>query len=149
MYWKSKIALHAREPKRLWVTFNNLLGRGHTGCKTIAPSYIADNIFEIFHRQGILCRDYTARSLQSSPTNSHLSIVGKVSGAELHQIILDSAPKSCKLDPSQCSLSRNLWTYSSPFLSSLANVLYKKASFHRRKKVHTGSTSEMWQSSHG
>jgi len=40
-YWEAKIARHAKDPKRLWATFNGLLGRHGAGSHSKTPEFSA------------------------------------------------------------------------------------------------------------
>jgi len=43
-YWEAKIARHAKDPKRLWATFNGLLGRHGAGSHSKTPEFSAKNL---------------------------------------------------------------------------------------------------------
>lgn len=40
-YWEAMFAPHANDPKRLWATFNDLLGRHGSGCHSNTPAFSA------------------------------------------------------------------------------------------------------------
>src|SRR6218665_2648345 len=42
-YWEAKIARHAKDPKRLWATFNGLLSRHGAGSHSKNPEFSAKN----------------------------------------------------------------------------------------------------------
>src|SRR6218665_1008322 len=47
-YWERKIALHSREPRKLWSTFNDILGRARPQSNASAPLFTGDAFLEAF-----------------------------------------------------------------------------------------------------
>src|SRR6218665_1077414 len=47
-YWEAKIETHADQPKRLWATFNALLGRGRADRSQSVPSFSGDESLTSF-----------------------------------------------------------------------------------------------------
>src|SRR6218665_2226479 len=58
-YWEAKIATHADQPKRLWATFNALLGRGRAERSQSVPSFSADEYLASFTNKGFNIRKDT------------------------------------------------------------------------------------------
>src|SRR6218665_3537473 len=102
-YWEDRIISHAKEPKRLWSTFNALLGRRRVQPEcTLGASAFTTEDFLTSHTTKILG---IRQATEGSPPPHHpstdcsLSSINKVIAEELRRIIIGSPPKSCELDP--------------------------------------------------
>src|SRR6218665_819671 len=60
--WEARIAAHSEQPKRLWATFNALLGRGRTDRSSNPPSFTAEDYLASFQAKVQTIRDDTAGS---------------------------------------------------------------------------------------
>ena len=115
--------IYAGDPKRLWATFNDLLGRGRAGRKPDTPSFTADGFLESFTSKILAIREATAGSPPPSfpSTDFSLSDLSPVSSQELRRIILASAPKTCELDPLPTFLLQEYVDVLLPLLTVLCN----------------------------
>ena len=122
-YWERKIALHSGEPRKLWTTFNDILGRSRPEPCQAAPLFTADAFLEAFTTKVQSVREATAGCPPPTfpPTNCGLSILSPVTGEELRRTILASAPKTCNLDPVPTFILQELVDTLLPFLTVLCN----------------------------
>ena len=122
-YWEARIALSAKDPKRLWATYNGLLGRHGAGSRSATPTFSAEEFAEHCCAKIRSVRDDTSGSPppQFPPTDCSLSTLSEVTPAELRSIILTSASKSCELDPLPTFLVQEFIEDLLPFLTLLCN----------------------------
>jgi hypothetical protein len=122
-HWEQKIAYHSREPRKLWSTFNDLLGRARPGGNTTTPLFSPDAFLDVFTNKVNTVRDATADCSPPifPPVSCELSSLDPVSAQELRRIIVTSAPKTCELDPLPTFLLQELVDTLLPFLTLLCN----------------------------
>ena len=122
-HWEARIAANADQPKRLWATFNALLGRGQADRSQHVPSFTADDYLTSFTTKVHNIREDTAGSLPPAypPTSFNLSTLTPVNSADLRRIILASPPKSCELDSLPTSLLQEFVDVLLPLLTVLCN----------------------------
>src|SRR6218665_3035644 len=112
-YWEDRIISHAKEPKRLWSTFNTLLGRRRVQpeCASGAPALTAED-FLTSHTANILS---IRQATEGSPPPHHpstdcsLSSINEVTAEELRRIIIGSTRANST--PSQPSCFKNMSIY--------------------------------------
>src|SRR6218665_817583 len=100
-YWEALIYHQSKEPKRLWTTFNSLLGRGRGGrASTDLPTFSAETFLERSTAKISLIRLSTADQPlpMFSSTEHRLHALQEISSTEFRRLILSSPPKSCELD---------------------------------------------------
>lgn len=96
-YWD-----HTGDPKRLWSTFSDLLGRARPGGRSTSPLFIKDTYIEAFNAKVHTVReDIVGSPLRSSHRlNMYLAVR---SGSGLKSIpaytYLSPSVKTCDLDP--------------------------------------------------
>src|SRR6218665_899467 len=73
-HWEARIAAHSEQPKRLWTTFNALLGRERAGRSANPTFFTAENYLASFQAKVQTIRDDTA---SSPPPRSEERRVGK------------------------------------------------------------------------
>ena len=119
-YWETRIASHAREPKRLWATFDALLGR----CRPPNdPLFTADDFLASYTAKILDVRRATENSSppQHSTTDCRLPTLNTVTSEELRRLVLASPPKSCELDPLPTFLLQEYVDVLLPLLTVLCN----------------------------
>jgi len=119
-YWETRIASHAREPKRLWATFDALLGR----CRPPNdPLFTADDFLASYTAKILDVRRATENSSppQHSTTDCRLPSLNVVTSEELRRLVLASPPKSCELDPLPTFLLQEYVDVLLPLLTVLCN----------------------------
>src|SRR6218665_3815780 len=81
----AKIALHSREPRKLWLTFNDILGRTRPRSNASVLLFTADAFLEAFTTKVRTTHEATAGSPPSvfPPTTCGLSILSPVTEEEL------------------------------------------------------------------
>ena len=102
-YLEDRISSHAKGPKRLWTTFNALLGRrrGSAGHSLEESSFTADDFLASYTAKILGVR----RATENAPAPHHpttdccLPTVNEVTTEEVRRLIITSPPKSCELDP--------------------------------------------------
>src|SRR6218665_3531104 len=122
-YWEAKIARHAKDPKRLWATFNGLLGRHGAGSLSKTPEFSAKDFAAYCESKIGSIRGDTAGSppLEFPPTVHRMATLREISSVELRSVIMSSAPKSCELDSLLASLIQDYVDNLLPFLTLLCN----------------------------
>src|SRR6218665_1157051 len=122
-YWETKIVSHAKDPKRLWATFDALLGRRRADRQPDVSLFSAEDFFSSFNDKINSIRLETAGADPPvyPATDCRLSAMVPVTGTELRRIILSSAAKSCELDPLPTFLLQELVDALLPFLTRLCN----------------------------
>ena len=122
-YWERKIALHSKEPRKLWSTFNDILGRTRPRSNASVPLFTADAFLEAFTTKVRTTHEATAGSPPPvfPPTTCGLSILSPVTEEELRRTILSSAPKTCDLDPVPTFILQEFVDTLLPFLTVLCN----------------------------
>src|SRR6218665_2599454 len=110
-------------PKRLWATFNALLGRGRADRSSNPPSFTAEDYLASFQAKVQTIRDDTAGSPPPTfpSTTCILSAVTAITPAELRRIIIAAAPKSCELDPLPTFLLQEHLDILLPLLTTICN----------------------------
>ena len=101
-YWETLIDRRSKDPKRLWTTFNGLLGRRSCArCEQTSTPFTADVFLEKITAKISSIRDATATAPPPVhlPTSHRISSLRKVTSAELRMFILAAVPKTCELDP--------------------------------------------------
>jgi hypothetical protein len=134
--WEAKIASHTREPKRLWATFNALLGRRRPDRPPDTPSFTADAFLASFDAKIRDIRQATAGSPPPihPPSDCRLSTIHPVSSAELRRVILSSPPKSCELDPIPTFLLQEFVDTLLPLLTTLCNLSLQEGTLPSSQK---------------
>src|SRR6218665_1922027 len=122
-YWERKFALYSREPRKLWSTFNDILGRTRPQSNASVPLFTADAFLEAFTTKVRTTHEATAGSPPPvfPPTTCGLSILSPVTEEELRRTILSSAPKTCDLDPVPTFIPQEFVDTLLPFLTVLCN----------------------------
>ena len=123
-YWEAIITRQSTEPKKLWSTFNNLLGRRSASHQSQSlPPFTADAFLERHTAKVSSIRDATSASAppEFSVTDHRLTVLNEVTGLELRELILASAPKTCELDPVPTFLVQELIDDFLPFFTTLCN----------------------------
>src|SRR6218665_389457 len=122
-YWERKFALYSREPRKLWSTFNDILGRTRPQSNASVPLFTADAFLEAFTTKVRTTHEATAGSPPPvfPPTTCGLSILSPVTEEELRRTILSSAPKTCDLDPGPTFILQEFVDTLLPFLTVLCN----------------------------
>src|SRR5688572_981101 len=94
-YWEAVIRRRSSEPKKLWNTFDDLLGRRSSSHRTHTPSFTADAFLERLTAKITSIRDATSTAPPPDypPTDHRLSTRREVTSAELRALIVTSAPK--------------------------------------------------------
>src|SRR6218665_1558302 len=103
-YWVTLIDRRSKDPKRLWTTFNGLLGRrSRARCEQTSTPFTADDFLEKITAKISSIHNSTATAPPPVhlPTSHCLSSFREVASAELRMFILAAAPKTCELDPMQ------------------------------------------------
>src|SRR6218665_3769127 len=118
-YWEAKITSNAKDSKRLWATFDAILGRRRADPQCDAPSFSADDFLASFKKKIADTAHLTPPVFH--PTDCKLSNMNAVTSAELRCIILTSPPKSCELDPIPTFLLQEFVDDLLPFLTALCN----------------------------
>src|SRR6218665_1108577 len=100
-YWETKIVSHAKDPKRLWATFDALLGGRRGDRQPDVSLFSAEDFLSLFNDKinGIRLETASADPPVNPFTDCRLSAMVPVIGTELRRIILLSETKSCELDP--------------------------------------------------
>src|SRR6218665_1087562 len=136
-YWEAVINRHSREPKKLWTTFNDLLGRrsGSLGQQTPSP-FSADVFLEKLAAKVSSIREATSAAPPPDypPTSHRLSTLHEVTSAELRMLIVTSAPKTCELDPVPTFLVQEHIDVILPFLTVLCNSSIREAQLPSSQK---------------
>ena len=136
-YWEAVIARQSSEPKKLWTSFNRLLGRQKGGGQSKSPpSFTAETFLKRFTAKISSIRDATANCSppEFSATECRLSDLCEVSSADLRRLILSSAAKSCELDPAPTFLIQEMIDDLLPFLTILCNASIREASLPTSQK---------------
>src|SRR6218665_2225042 len=110
---------HAKDPKRLWATFDALLGRRQADRQPDVSLFSAEDFLSSFNDKinGIRLETAGADPPVCPATDCRLSAMVPVTGTELRRINLSSAVKSFELDPLPTFLVDVLL----PFLTCLCN----------------------------
>src|SRR6218665_2277898 len=135
-YWEAKITAHAGQPKRLWATFNALLGRGRKDrCQDPLP-FTVDDYLSAFTIKVLDVRKDTANSPPPvfPPTSFDLSTLAPVTATDLRRLILASAPKSCELDPLPTSLLQEFVDVLLPLITFLCNYSVREGTLPESQK---------------
>jgi len=136
-YWKALISHQPKEPKRLWTTFNSLLGRGRDGrAPTNLPSFSAQIFLERFTAKTWLIQRSTADLPPPtfSVTEHHLSALQEISSTELRWNLLTAPPNSCELDSIPTFLLQEIIDDLLSFLTVLCNSSIREASLPDSQK---------------
>src|SRR6218665_3067150 len=114
---------YAKDPKRLWATFDALLGRRRADRQPDVSLFSAEDFLSSFNDKinGIRLETAGADPPVYPATDCRLSAMVPVTGTELRRIILSSAAKSCELDPLPTFLLQKLVDVLLPFLTCLCN----------------------------
>src|SRR6218665_2852973 len=135
-YWEAKITAHTGQPKRLWATFNALLGRGRKARYWDALCFrVVDYLF-VFTTKVLNVRKDTANSPPPvfPPTSFDLSTLAPVTATDLRRLILASAPKSCELDPLPTSLLQEFVDVLLPLITVLCNCSVREGTLPASQK---------------
>ena len=124
-YWEDRISSHAKEPKRLWTTFNALLGRrrGSAGHSSEESSFTADDFLASYTAKilGVRRATENASAPHHPTTDCCLPTVNEVTTEEVRRLIITSPPKSCELDPIPTFLLQELLDVLLPLFTMLCN----------------------------
>src|SRR6218665_1500110 len=122
-YWERKIALHSREPRKLWSTFNDILGRTRPRSNASVLLFTADAFLKAFATKVRTTHEATAGSPLPvfPPMTCGLSTLRPVTEKELRRTILSSEPKTCDLDPVPTFILQEFVDTLLPFLTVLCN----------------------------
>src|SRR6218665_3030634 len=122
-HWEARIAAHSEQPKRLWATFNPLLGRGRADRSSNPPSFTVEDYLASFPAKVQTIRDDTAGSPPPTfpSTTCILSAVTAITPAELRRIIIAAAPKSFALNPFPTFLLQEHLDILIPLLTTICN----------------------------
>src|SRR6218665_69488 len=122
-HWEARIAAHSEQPKRLWATFNALLGRVRADRSSNPTFLTAENYVASFQAKVQTIRDDTAGSPPPTfPSKTCiLSAVMAITPAELRHIIIAAAPKSCELEPLPTFLLQEHLDILLPLLTTICN----------------------------
>src|SRR6218665_3312435 len=127
----------SREPKKLWTTFNDLLGcrSGSLGQQTPSP-FSADAFLEKLAAKVSSIREATSAAPPPDypPTSHRLSTLREVTNAELRMLIVTLAPKTCELDPVPTFLVQEHIDVILPFLTVLCNSSIREAQLPSSQK---------------
>jgi hypothetical protein len=121
LYWEYKINHHSKEPRKLWATFNDLLGRSQTGSRSATLLFTAGDFLDAFTSKVRSVREATAGSSPPAfpPSECSLTVLRPVSSEELRRIILASPLKPATWTRFRRSSFKNSST--SSFLTVLCN----------------------------
>src|SRR6218665_350866 len=124
-YWEDRISSHTKEPKRLWTTFNALLGRrrGSAGHSSEESSFTADDFLASYTAKilGVRRATENASAPHHPTTDCCLPTVNEVTTEEVRRLIITSPPKSCELDPIPTFLLQELLDVLLPLFTMLCN----------------------------
>jgi len=124
-YWSSQIATLAGQPKKLWQTFNSLLGKNkksHDNKNCPSPQQFLD----FFNQKIEKIRQNTGRC----PVQSSLPLASTVtlesfkvfSADDIRKTIMNAPPKSCALDPVPTNTLKEFLPELLPFLTCMCNA---------------------------
>src|SRR6218665_532186 len=130
-YWKAIIVKPSKDPKKLWTTFNGLLGhRPANQHLQSSPPFKADAFLDRYFTAKIVSiRSATASSPppEFSVTYARLSVLREITSLEQRNLIMAAAPKTCELDPVPSFLAQELIDDLLPFLTVLCNRSIQEA----------------------
>jgi exonuclease III len=123
-YWSAEIMLQAGQSKKLWRTFNSILGRDRAG--TLPKSCPSAQQFLDFFNEKVAAvrRSTTGGAAQSSlpPAVETFDIFEPCSADEVRRTIMSAPSKSCPLDPLPTGVLKEFLPELVPFLTDLCNA---------------------------
>ena len=100
-YWSTKIAQHGNQPRKLWQTFNILLGR-NTHMRTDSEQPTAQQLLDYFNEKVASVRNSTGNSAPTTvlppATAAVLDQFDEHSTEDVRDVIVSGTTKSCALD---------------------------------------------------
>lgn len=128
-YWETIISSQSSQPKKLWTTFNGLLGRSASQRSQNPPPFTADEFLEKLSSKITSIRESTSAASPPdyAPTDCRFSTLREVTSAELRSLIVASAPKTCELDPVPTFIVQEFNDDLLPFLTALCNRSIQEA----------------------
>src|SRR6218665_146669 len=133
----TSIDRRSKDPKRLWTTFNGLLGRrSRARCEQTSTPFTADVFLEKITAKISSIRDATATAPPPVhlPTSHCLSSLREITRADLRMFILAAAPKTCELDPMPTFLVQDYVDVLLPFLTMMCNCSIREAQLPSSQK---------------
>lgn len=129
-----KDAHHAKDPKRLWATFNGLLGCHNSGCHSSTPLSLLLILWGTVQTRLAPSKLTPPAPPPEFPLNAQrLPLLSKIS-SELRSISMSSAPKSCELDPLPTTLIQDHVDDLLPLLTLLCNKSVQEAYYQILKR---------------
>ena len=123
-YWSTKIAQHGNQPRKLWQTFNNLLGR-NTHMRTGSEQPTAQQLLDYFNEKVASVRNSTGHSAPTTvlpPATAVLDQFDEYSTEDVRDVIVSGTTKSCELDPIPTTILKQFLPELLPYLTAMCNT---------------------------
>ena len=138
-YWESQISRNARSSRKLWKTFNDILGRTKTSNSQLNTDlpFTANQFVDYLLSKVRRVRDATAGSQppEFTTTDACLQDFEEVTLDVLRRVILSMPMKSCELDPIPTFIVHDYIDYFLPFLMLLCNRSLKEGCLPASQKL--------------
>ena len=118
-YWNSQIIANQCSSKKSWKLLNNLMMRDRTNASSPPVTITAETLSRFFQDKVGSVRDSTAGAKEPTFVTNNCQIVtdfSTLTPADIRDVILESPPKSCSLDPIPTFLLREFLDDLLPFI---------------------------------
>jgi len=124
VYWSTKIAEHGNQPRELWQTFNNLLGR-NTRTRTSSVQPTVQQLLDYFNEKVASVRNSTGNTEPTtvlSPAVAVLDHFDECLSEDVRNVIVSGTSKSCALDPVPTTIVKQFFPELIPYLTAMCNT---------------------------
>jgi len=122
-YWSAEVSQQAGQPRKLWRTFNSILGRNRS-CRLPRNKPSAQQFLYFFNEKVAEVRQSTADGSAHSTlprTEATLDSFAHCTIDDVRRVITTAPAKSCALDPLLTTILKEFLPVLLPFLTDLCN----------------------------
>jgi hypothetical protein len=139
LYWEGKVKDSQGNPRKLWRTLSNVMGKGrNTSPATPLDELTAEKFSKAFVDKVQLIRSSTSTAPQPSfegvTCKSSFELFGKVDPDHVLQLIRNAPNKNCSLDPVPTWIVKQFAQELIPFITSLCNASLSQGTFPSTQK---------------